>query len=110
MNFVGETLHGLGGAIVFFGQVLKTTMDSFSQREEIFRQVLLVTWQSASTTIFAGFFVGAIMTIQFTLQVEVFDALPYLGGLVTSGTIREVGPLLIAFLLSGKIGAYTTAE
>jgi phospholipid/cholesterol/gamma-HCH transport system permease protein len=60
--------------------------------------------------VFAGFFVGAIMTLQFTLQVQMFSAMSYLGALVTSATVREVGPLLIAFLLSGKIGAFTSAE
>ena len=63
-----------------------------------------------ATTALAGFFVGAIMTVQFTLQVKEFGALGYLGGLATSGTIREVGPLLIAFMLSGKVGAFTSAE
>jgi phospholipid/cholesterol/gamma-HCH transport system permease protein len=58
----------------------------------------------------AGFFVGAIMTVQFTLQIKAFGALGYLGGLSTSATVREVGPLLIAFLLSGKVGAFTSAE
>src|SRR5690606_15432717 len=58
----------------------------------------------------AGFFVGAIMTVQFTLQVKEFGALGYLGGLATSATIREVGPLLIAYMSSGKVGACTSAE
>jgi len=62
------------------------------------------------TTALAGFFVGAIMTVQFTLQVRDFGALGYLGGLATSATVREVGPLLIAFMLSGKVGAFTSAE
>ena len=110
MTKIHNALSGLGEVIQFLLQVLSTTRKSFRRREEIFQQVLLVIWQSAATTTFAGFFVGAIMSMQFTLQVEVFNALPYLGGLVTSGTIREVGPLLIAFLLSGKIGAYTAAE
>jgi phospholipid/cholesterol/gamma-HCH transport system permease protein len=50
------------------------------------------------------------MTVQFTMQMKEFGALGYLGGLATSGTIREVGPLLIAFMLSGKVGAFTSAE
>ncbi len=53
---------------------------------------------------------GAILSVQFSMQVEMFGALGYLGGLTTSGTVREVGPLLIAFMLSGKVGAYTSAE
>lgn len=58
----------------------------------------------------AGFFVGAIMCVQFTMQMKEFGALGFLGGLATSGTIREVGPLLIAFMLAGKVGAFTSAE
>ena len=76
----------------------------------VFQQIWQVTMQSLATTAMAGFFVGAIMTVQFTMQVQEFGALGFLGGLSTSATIREVGPLLIAFMLSGKVGAYTSAE
>lgn len=58
----------------------------------------------------AGLFVGAIMGIQFYLQLKAFGAAPVLGGLTTSGTVREVGPVLIAFMLAGKVGAFTSAE
>ena len=73
-------------------------------------QIWKVTLQSLPTTAMAGFFVGAIMTVQFTMQITAFGALGYLGGLASSATVREVGPLLIAFLLSGKVGAFTSAE
>jgi phospholipid/cholesterol/gamma-HCH transport system permease protein len=76
----------------------------------IFEQIWDVTAQSFATTAMAGFFVGAIMSVQFAMQLRDFGALGYLGGLATSGTIRELGPLLIAFMLSGKVGAYTSAE
>ncbi|MBX9766309.1 MAG: ABC transporter permease, partial [Bdellovibrionales bacterium] len=66
--------------------------------------------QSLPTTAMAGFFTGAIMTVQFTMMAEEFGALGYLGGLATSATFREVGPLLIAFMLAGKVGAFTAAE
>jgi phospholipid/cholesterol/gamma-HCH transport system permease protein len=103
-------LHGLGDTLIYFNEVVKRSSFSKSRREEIFSKSLEVIAQSLVTTLFAGFFVGAIMTLQFTLQMEMFSALSYLGALVTSATVREVGPLLIAFLLSGKIGAFTSAE
>lgn len=102
--------HELGRGLIFTFEVLKRCSATFSLRQAIGSQILHVFWQSFGITAFAGFFVGAIMTLQFTLQVQTFDAMSYLGGLVTSGTVREVGPLLIAFLLSGKIGAYSSAE
>ncbi len=90
--------------------VLRVSIRTPCSREAIAVQVLKVTEQSFATTALAGFFVGAIMTVQFTLQVREFGALAYLGGLATSATVREIGPLLIAFMLSGKIGAFTSAE
>jgi phospholipid/cholesterol/gamma-HCH transport system permease protein len=100
----------LGGIVLFLREVLGGISRAHPRRELIFAKTLEVIQQSLVTTLFAGFFVGAIMTLQFTMQMEMFNALTYLGALVTSATIREVGPLLIAFLLSGKIGAFISAE
>src|SRR5690242_4218340 len=95
---------------MFTGRVLRTAWVYPWSSRLISEQIWSVTVQSFATTALAGFFVGGIMTVQFTLQTREFGALGYLGGLATSGTIREVGPLLIAFMLSGKVGAFTSAE
>lgn len=103
-------LEQIGEALLFLKEVLNTLIYRPCTAHQVYEQVWKVTVQSMATTGMAGFFVGAIMTVQFTLQMNEFGALGYLGGLATSGTIREVGPLLIAFMLSGKVGAYTSAE
>ncbi len=103
-------IEELGSAVLFFMKILKLCFSGQVSLQDVFDQIWKVFIESLPTTLLAGFFVGAIMTIQFTLQIAPFGALGYLGGLATSGTIREVGPLLIAFLLSGKIGAFTAAE
>lgn len=103
-------LDEIGGCLLFLKDVGMTLRRGRLPMHEVFVQVWRVTMQSLGTTALAGFFVGAIMTIQFSMQVKAYGALGYLGGLATSGTIREVGPLLIAFMLSGKVGAFTSAE
>jgi len=100
----------IGASVLFFREIILTAIKKPLSRHEIFVQIWKVTFQSAFTTGMAGFFVGAIMTVQFTMQMKEFGALGFLGGLATSGTIREVGPLLIAFMLAGKVGAFTSAE
>lgn len=110
MGSISYVINDIGGCLIFLGQMFRTALVSRVRRSEVFEQVWKVTIQSLSTTALAGFFVGAIMTVQFTLQVKQFGALGFLGGLATSGTVREVGPLLIAFMLSGKVGAFTSAE
>lgn len=105
-NIVDE----IGACLIFVKNVARTAWYYPCTIEAVSVQIWKVTVQSMPTTAMAGFFVGAIMTVQFTMQVKSFGALGYLGGLSTSATIREVGPLLIAFLLSGKVGAFTSAE
>jgi len=110
MSGPAKLISDIGGAIIFFSLLVRTAISNPCTIRQISVQIIKVTIQSLPTTAMAGFFVGAIMTIQFTMQVKEFGALGYLGGLATSGTIREVGPLLIAFMLSGKVGAFTSAE
>ena len=100
----------LGQGLIFLHRIIQTIIRKKLKTHEIFEQMWKVTQDSFFTTALAGFFVGAIMTVQFTLQMKEFGALGFLGGLATSGTFREVGPLLIAFMLSGKVGAFTSAE
>jgi phospholipid/cholesterol/gamma-HCH transport system permease protein len=103
-------VNDIGGCLIFVFQTWRAVAKTGYSLAEVWMQTWRVTEQSLPTTILAGFFVGAIMTIQFTLQIKNFGALGYLGGLATSGTVREVGPLLIAFMLSGKVGAFTSSE
>ncbi len=110
MTYVIGILDEVGGMLLFFRRILRGIFYKELKIHEVFVQIWKITSESLLTTALAGFFVGAIMAVQFGLQMAEFGALGYLGGLATSGTIREVGPLLIAFMLSGKIGAYTSAE
>lgn len=103
-------LDEVGSGFLFLKDTLATAVKTPPDRESLLTQIYQVTSQSLTTTVSSGFFVGAILSVQFGAQLKQFDALSVLGGLSTSGTIRELGPLLIAFMLSGKVGAYTSAE
>lgn len=103
-------LGEIGGCVSFCREAFDVLRRKGVSKHEVFVQIWRVTTQSLPTTAMAGFFVGAIMTVQFTMLAEAYDALGFLGGLATSATVRQVGPLLIAFMLSGKVGAFTAAE
>jgi phospholipid/cholesterol/gamma-HCH transport system permease protein len=103
-------LRSTGGTFLFFLHVIRTAMRTHGNGRAILGQIAYVSWRSISTVAFAGVFVGAIMVIQFSIMLTRYDALAWLGGLNTSSLVREVGPLIISFLLAGKIGAFTAAE
>lgn len=110
MTYFISVLDEVGGTLLFLKKILGTLFKKSPKSHDVFEQIWKVTVESFATTAMAGFFVGAIMSVQFAMLMKEFGALGYLGGLASSATFREVGPLLIAFMLSGKVGAYTSAE
>ncbi|MBI3558527.1 MAG: ABC transporter permease [Deltaproteobacteria bacterium] len=111
MKVLANFFHQIGGMFLFARQVKRTWLCTLgSNTPLVIEQVGSVGLRSISTVCFAGFFVGAILVIQLQLMLAQYDASAMLGGLNTSACIREVGPLIISFLLAGKVGAYTTAE
>jgi phospholipid/cholesterol/gamma-HCH transport system permease protein len=103
-------LHELGGISLFGWKIACTLMRTRGNLKPILAQIADVTIRSLPTVIFAGVFVGAILVLQFNEMLAQYDAQVFLGGLNTSAVVREVGPLIISFLLAGKVGAYTAAE
>lgn len=111
MSFFKEFFDEMGAMGLFLVELYKTLLVSKHRIKKLINiQITLVAYRSMGTILFSGFFVGAILVIQFHLMLSKYDATSFLGGLATSATIRETGPLIISFLLAGKIGAYTTAE
>jgi len=109
-NWAVRSVSELGAILLFFWRVLQTWRREGIFVTQVIDQIYAVGVRSLSTTLISGIFVGAIMAVQINLQLVGFGAQGFLGGLATSVTIRDVGPVVIAFMLSGKVGAYTSAE
>jgi phospholipid/cholesterol/gamma-HCH transport system permease protein len=110
MKFLREFLHELGGLTLFLRDVLRALRTTHGNWKPVMEQIVHVSYRSLPTVAFSGVFVGAILVIQFQLILKQYDALVFLGGLNTSAVVREAGPLIISFILAGKIGAFTAAE
>src|ERR1035437_4195530 len=95
-TFIYRTLEGIfseiGGGILFWREIFRTIWVYPVDRKAVLFQIYNVTMNALVTTASSGFFVGAIMTVQFYSQLKSFDSLTVLGGLSTSGTVRALGP------------------
>lgn len=109
-GWVEGVLHEIGAFALFYRRVILTTARSRCVMQPILQQIVEVTIRSFPTVAFAGIFLGAILVLQFNDILARYDARIFLGGLNTSTVVREVGPLIISFLLAGKVGAFTAAE
>src|SRR5581483_6382296 len=74
----------IGGAVMFLCEIIRITIHHPPNPKDVLGQIWSVSTQSFSTTVAGGFFVGALMSVQFSAQLKQFSALSVLGGLSTS--------------------------
>lgn len=99
-----------GGISVLFGRVLWRFVKLDFDRREFITVLYKMGVHSLPIVVVTALFVGAIMVIQAAPLVERFNAKSLLGWAAGFSTLREIGPLLTALMLSGRLGANNTAE
>ncbi len=65
---------------------------------------------SISVTILTAVFVGMVMALQFSAALAHYGASLYTGSLVSEGLVRELGPVLTALLVGGRVASGMSAE
>ena len=100
----------IGALAMFLGRAVRHIFKAPFEAGELLFQMYQVGVRSIPIVLIAGFFVGGIVVIQFEYALNLFGAEIYLGGITTSGLLREVGPVLVAIMIAGRVGAYITAE
>lgn len=99
-----------GGMALLLRQLLASTARLRWDRPELVRGLYRMGVSSIPIVALTAVFVGAIMVVQAAPLVHRFDAKSLLGWAAGFSTLREIGPLLTALMLSGRIGANNTAE
>ncbi|OGX08725.1 MAG: hypothetical protein A2Y06_00705 [Omnitrophica WOR_2 bacterium GWA2_37_7] len=75
-----------------------------------FEQMVFMGFNSIIIVFFVTFFTGIVLAMQSAPQLSKMGAVFYVAGLVTVSICRELGPVLTALVIAGKIGAAITAE
>lgn len=105
-----DLAQAVGGMGVLLGQVFGKLVRFDFDRGELLRHLYRMGVHSLPIVVITALFVGAIMVVQAAPLVERFNAKALLGWAAGFSTLRELGPLLTALMLSGRIGANNTAE
>jgi phospholipid/cholesterol/gamma-HCH transport system permease protein len=79
-------------------------------RYDIVEQFDVIGVGSLTVVLLTGFFTGAALALQSGLTLDQFGARPVVGRLVSASMIKELGPVLTALMLSGRIGSGIAAE
>ncbi len=111
---IGSSVLGfaeeVGGVGVLFGQVMRRMHPKRIDRHELFRNLHRMGVRSVPIVMATAAFTGALMVLQAVPILRQFSANGEVGWSATFITLRELGPLLIALMFNGRVGANNTAE
>lgn len=99
-----------GGIALLALHVVLSLLRGRLDRRELWRNLYKMGVMSVPIVALTAFFTGGIMVIQSGIFVQRFSAYGLLGWGVGYATFREVGPILIGLMFSGRVGANNTAE
>lgn len=100
----------VGGIVVLTGQVLRALVPPRIDRRELFKNLHKMGNRSVPIVALTAFFAGALMVLQAGPFVKKFGATALAGYGAGYAVVREIGPILIALMFSGRVGANNTAE
>jgi phospholipid/cholesterol/gamma-HCH transport system permease protein len=77
---------------------------------EILAQMDSLGVGSLSIVVLTGMFTGMVLALQSSATLDVFGARSYVGRLVALSMVRELGPVLTALMVTGRVGSGMAAE
>src|SRR5262249_54624849 len=100
----------LGGMVVLLGSVLRALIPPRIDRRELVKSLHKMGNRSVAIVALTAFFAGGLMMLQSGPLVKRFGGTAVAGWGGGYAVLREIGPILIALMFSGRAGANTTAE
>ncbi|QDG54730.1 ABC transporter permease [Persicimonas caeni] len=114
VRYIGENFlrwcHDIGGLVMMMGKVFINFAPWKLDKPQIWRNMYRVGVKSFPIVVVTALLTGAIMVIQSGLYIEQYGAHGLLGWGAGYSVLREVGPIMIGLMFSGRVGANNTAE
>jgi hypothetical protein len=100
----------VGGIAILTGQVLRALVPPRLDGRELVRNLHRMGNRSVPIVALTAFFAGGLMVVQSAPFVNRLGATSLAGWAAGYAVLREIGPILIGLMFSGRVGANNTAE
>ena len=105
-----HSLSELGDAFRLLGETIFQIFRPPLQFDLLMKQLLLIGVNSLTVVLLSGFFTGMVLGVQGYVQLKPYAVEGSVAQFVSVSVVKELGPMITAFVLSGRIGASITAE
>lgn len=96
--------------LLFLGTTIRAALGGPFYFKEIVEQLYQIGNRSLSIVILVGTFTGMVLSFQTGVEMARFGAKAYIGSVVLVSLVRELGPVLTALVVAGRVGSGITAE
>jgi phospholipid/cholesterol/gamma-HCH transport system permease protein len=111
---IGERVLSLLDAAGAFALLIAATWRAAARSRfpalETLRQLEAIGARSTTIVLITALFTGMVLALQTGIALARFGAKPYVGSVVGLSLARELGPVLTALMVGGRVGAGITAE
>jgi phospholipid/cholesterol/gamma-HCH transport system permease protein len=105
-----DQLAGLGDWSVFAGRTFAWLLSRWPSRGTLIPVCHSIGVRSMSVVVITGWFTGMVLAVQMYDQFHQFGLQSRLGASINLSIIRELGPVLAATMLAGRVGSAMAAE
>ncbi len=99
-----------GGISILLVQTIKTLISSRIRWKATVDQMNKIGVLSLPLVFLTALFTGMVLALQSAYQLRLFSAEQFTSDLVSLSTVRELGPVLTAMVIAGRVGAAMAAE
>lgn len=111
---IGEKIIGsvmeLGGISIFIYRTMLWLFTRLPRRETLLPNFFQIGVQSLPVVALTGTFIGMVLVVQTFVQFRMMNMETRLGAVINMSLVRELGPVLAATMLAGRVGSAMAAE
>jgi len=108
-NYVVDIISELGDIAIFAGQILLWLVTARPKKETLLPNFYAVGVLSLPVVALTGTFIGMVLANQSYTQFKAIGMESRLGAVINYSLVRELGPVLAATMLAGRVGSAMAA-
>jgi phospholipid/cholesterol/gamma-HCH transport system permease protein len=110
MKRINSILEGFGSGVILAIRAFASLPSAPRILKRVAEQGYNVGYASLPIVSILCFFIGSVLALQSGISMRDFGAKQFIGALVGVSMARELGPVMVAILLAGRVGSAVTAE
>ena len=107
---VNDLIAEAGALALFFASILKRLFSGIPRRRVLTPILHEIGVRSVPVVLITGAFIGMVLAVQAFTQFKMMHMESRLGAIITMTLVSELGPVLAATMLAGRVGSAMAAE